>query len=274
MIVKPLYCLYAAAGVMIGADLFRTQLFDTDMFLIVLSAFLLCASFHLFNAVATYERDRAYRMQSPLVQGIISKELIVRIGIILLLLTLLMTAAVNYYLLVLTVISIGLIIYYNIQGRERFPLNMLIVPFLGSISFLAGTLIYNSVSEVLSISNPILPMAMAFVLLLINELLSDCHTMDADRTFGRPTLPVKIGIPYSMTASLIITTLLAAVVSIPVLLDYYSDLYKIIAVYITILPFSALMILVWGKPNTTMLSWASYAVKIALAFGLAALFGA
>lgn len=267
------YSFFAACAVLIGSGSFPHALI-LDNYLAAICAFMLTGSFFLFNAVSSYERDRVYNLNAPLVRGAISKQTIVNSGVGLVLVSVLLSAFVNYFVLVIALISTFLIIYYNIKGKMIFPLNLIILPLTGSLTFLAGKLVNDPIQSIADFSNPGIPCITAFLVLVIATILSDCTTMEADRTFGRKTLPLLLGKSVSMTVNLVLTSLLAVVVTIPVILGYYGGFYKITAVYITALPFAAVMIIFWGNPTQKQLKYSSFAVKLVIILGLAALFGA
>jgi 4-hydroxybenzoate polyprenyltransferase len=124
---------------------------------------------------------------------------------------------------------------------------------------------------VFRLPGPLIPAVFAFFFHLVREIVKDVQDIEGDRNSGVKTLPQITGVSTSLLIALILFAVLTFLTCIPVFYGWFSDTYKIIAVYVVDLPLLALLIFVWGNPSRIMLAVGSAALKVGMVLGLAAL---
>jgi len=269
-LIRVVNCLLAMVGVWIGAYLtwFAPSFYGPTVVSIV--AFLACAAGNALNDLVDVETDRVNHPHRVLVRNRLSRRFARHLVVVLNVVALAAGAAVSLAVLAVGVVTVGLLVAYNLKLKRLPGAGNATVALLAGLTFVTGGL---AVDPVLTfrLPGPLIAAAFAFFFHLVREIVKDVQDMEGDRAAGLNSLPLVIGVTRSLTAALGLFVVLVVLTYVPVFQGWFGRAYEIIAVYLVDLPLLALLIFVWGYPNRGMLAVASAALKAGMVLGLVAL---
>ena len=130
-IIRPVNCLLAAVGVIVGAYLTPVSMHYYGPAMAALSAFLVCAAGNVVNDLCDVEIDRVNRPDRVLVRQALSPRYALWLSIILNLLALLNAVWLSGPVTIMVVLAIVLLLLYNLRVK-RIPLaGNIIIALLG-----------------------------------------------------------------------------------------------------------------------------------------------
>ena len=269
-LIRPVNCLLALVGVWLGAYLTWVTPVYYGPLMASIGAFLICAGGNAANDLVDIEIDRINRPRRVLVRGAVSKRAAGWFAVSLYAAGLVVASAVNLWVLGTAVIVVLLLYAYNYR-LKRIPLvGNVTVAVMAGLTFMTGGLAVDSLLA-FRLPGPLLPASFAFFFHLVREIIKDIEDIEGDKAAGVSSLPQKIGESGALLIALGFFVVLTILTYIPVFSGWFSDLYKVIAVYIVDLPLLALLIIVWGYPTKRILAISSFALKVGMMLGLVAL---
>ena len=204
--------------------LFTALILDklTIFILPLLGLILLLAGFaNIVNDIIDYKIDQINRPDRPIASGAISIKIALFYALLLLSSSLIL---ILYY--PFNPITLKLIFYINL------PLILIYTPFLKRIPLLGNIAVALILSMVFIITaiylngdlNIIMPPAtLAFLLMLIREIVKDIADIEGDQKYNVHTFPIKFGIIHSFTL-IVILSLILSVISF---YFFYIELYNL-----------------------------------------------
>ncbi len=257
-------------GVAIGAYLTCLTPVYYGPLIASVAAFFVCAAGNIVNDILDIEIDRINRPKRVLVRGTVSVKTARNLAIAFNLLTVIMAVCVNWQVTVSAIVTILLLLAYNIRLKRIPLLGNVVVATLAGLMFLTGGLAVDP-SLAFRLPGPLIPFAFAFFFHLVREIVKDCQDIEGDRQAGVNSLPQMIGVPGALMVGLGLFLVLTILTYVPIFAGWYGGIYETITVYVVDLPLMALLIFVWGNPSPKMLAVGSLALKVGMVLGLTAL---
>ncbi len=269
-LIRAVNCVLAMVGVAIGAHLTWLTPAYYGPTVAALAAFFVCAAGNIVNDIVDIDIDRVNRPRRVLVRGTITikqaRSLAIAFNVVAVILAMLVSALI----LLVALITIALLLAYNLRFKRIPVLGNVIVALLAGMTFLTGGLAVDP-ALAFRLPGPLIGSAFAFFFHFVREIVKDVQDIAGDRQSRVKSLPQIIGVSGSLLFALGVFLLLVLTTYIPVVLGWFGRTYEIITVYIVDLPLLALLIFVWGNPSARMLAVGSAALKVGMGLGLVAL---
>lgn len=269
-LIRVINCLMAMVGVWVGAYMTWVIPRFYGPAIAGLAAFFICAAGNVVNDLVDIELDRAIRPHRVLVKGTLSHRYAFGLAIVLNIAAVALAVSVSVPMVTLAVVAIGLLYLYNYWLKGVVLVGNLVVSLLAGLTFITGGVAVDPVFA-LELPGPLVGFVFALLFNLVREIIKDVQDVEGDRSAGIRTLAVVAGEQKAVLAAMVTFFLLVIASFVPVLYGWYSDWYKIIAIYAVELPLLAFLIFVWGNPTPTMLRAASALLKVGMALGFVAL---
>ena len=270
-LIRILNCLLAMAGVLIGARLTPDSTGYYGPAMASAAAFLACAAGNAVNDIIDRQPDRINHPDRVLVRRALSIRFAIGLAVILNLAAVLLAISVNLAVTIAVAAAIVLLFAYN-YGLKRIPLlGNLTVALLGGLTFITGGLALAG-ANVLALPGPLIPAAFAVLLHLMRELVKDIEDIEGDRESRITTLPQLIGVRPTLYLVVALYFALVVLTLAPVLTEWYSLWYELIAIYLIDLPLAGVFIFVLVAADKRRFTICSAALKAGMALGILALF--
>lgn len=269
-LIRVVNCLLASVGVLIGA--YMTWLIPEyyGPTVAAIAAFLVCAAGNIINDIVDIEIDRINRPRRVLVRRAVSLRMARRLAIAFNVVALIMAGLVNWWVAGTALVTIGLLVAYNLY-LKRVPLaGNAVVALLAGLTFITGGLAVDP-GLVWRLPGALIPAVFAVFFHLVREIVKDVQDIEGDSRAGISSLPQIVGVSNSLMIALGLFVVLVVLTYIPILQRWFEQPYETITVYVVDLPLLALLIIVWGNPTRILLTVGSAALKVGMALGLVAL---
>jgi 4-hydroxybenzoate polyprenyltransferase len=185
------------------------------------SVILLLAGFaNIINDIFDYKIDQANRLNRPLSSGSIKRSHAIIYAILLLCISLVIIFNYNFNTItkfLILCINLPLMIFYT-PIFKKIPLigNMIVSFILGMVFIVTTTYLKGNIYLILP------PATLAFLLMVIREMVKDIADLDGDKKFNIKTLPVTFGINYTFKIIIFFSTILITISL------YFTTLYNLI----------------------------------------------
>ncbi len=181
-----------------------------------------------------------------------------------------MALCVNWLVAVIALVTILLLLAYNLRLKKVPLAGNLVVAALAGLTFVTGGLAIDP-QLAFRLPGPLLPALFAFFFHLVREIVKDVQDMAGDGSADLRTLPRLIGPQRALLTALGLFAALTLLTLIPIFTGWFGRWYHIIVVYVVDLPLLAFLIVLWGNPTPRMLVIGSTALKVGMALGMLAL---
>ena len=219
-ILRPINLLIILFCIFLSAFIIDNYSFS-DIIPIALVITLLAAFANIINDIIDYKIDEVNQLNRPIPSGKISRKSAIMYACMLFLFILLIIAYYEFDYITLKLIfyiNLPIIILYT-PFLKRIPLlGNLAVAFNLAMVFIVTTIHLNGINS-LNIIIP--PTVLAFLLMLIREVVKDIADLEGDNQFNITTFPVRFGIQKSF-----ILIILLSIVLIFISLYYYFIIYN------------------------------------------------
>jgi geranylgeranylglycerol-phosphate geranylgeranyltransferase len=269
-LIRLINCLLASVGVWIGAYLTWITPEFYGPTVVSMAAFLICAAGNIVNDLVDVQVDAINRPRRVLVSGLISHRAARFAAITLNAVAILMGIAVSWPVLVLGLVTIALLLAYNLRLKRLPVIGNVAVALAAGLTFIAGGLAVDP-AFAFSFPGPLVGAIFAFLFHLVREIIKDVQDMDGDRAAGLGSLPLSVGPTRALLVAWLLFMVLVILTFVPAWRHWFGPLYMIITVYIVDLPLLALLIFTWQNPRPRMLEITSQALKVGMSLGLIAL---
>jgi geranylgeranylglycerol-phosphate geranylgeranyltransferase len=223
-ILRPSIGLLTIFGLLIGFLVSEPSKLSQHLTFAVAAAFLISSSGNVINDYFDFEIDRINRANRPLPSGGIARKNALRYFGLLNILGLLLASQVNPHFLALAGVNSGISLGYAWRLKKTALIGNIAVSWLASSTFLAGGLVEASFREVLR-SPLVFLAAIAFLVTMGREIYKDIEDIRGDKTCGATTMPIAIGVSYSLKIAKIIILFGASLALIPYLDKTFNEIY-------------------------------------------------
>jgi hypothetical protein len=184
-----------------------------------------------------------------------------------LLLSLILSQFIFFFLLIIG----GLLYVQRYLSEQLYFVNIIILSLLAGCTFwLSGMAIKSNMISFLPGS--IFPSIIIFLYTAIYLIIDESIKISENRSKMIIPFIQKITASQSILTAIIILFAMILLSYWPILNNWYSNMYKIIFVYVIELPLLGFLIFAWGNPIKGMLSIAQIIMKLNIVLGFTALF--
>jgi geranylgeranylglycerol-phosphate geranylgeranyltransferase len=262
---RPLNNLITALAVLVGAAIAGAIESWTMVLFACLSAFFISAGGNVINDFFDVNIDKINKPSRPLPQGKISSSAALVEAILLFLAGLGLSLEVKALSLLIAFAACGFLILYSYKLKKTFLWGNLTVSVVAALAFVYGGI----TTEDFKLS--LIPAVFALLFHLGREILKDIEDMNGDASAGASTLPIKLGVKYSLDVCTLIFLLLIGLTIVPYLLHVFSLLYLLAVIFGVDL---GLIYVIWSirrNPAPSNIHRLSNWLKIEMFAGLAAI---
>lgn len=260
-------------GVLTASRATEFSLNPLDILIAIAVVALVSAGGYAINDYFDYRVDSVNKPYRPIPSGRVSLGEVLYFSIALGVAGVALSAWFGYLSLAFVALNSLLVYSYSAKIKEWGVLGNVVVSFEGSASILYGSLVvYTQVGRDSALYSAIVPISIAFTLLLGREIVKTIEDYYADSVRGVKSLPRTIG----LRASALVASIILLVVPPLAVLPLYSELYNI-SVYlplatatVVVVIFSAVKLLRSSNLVLTAIKVRSI-LKIAMITGILAL---
>lgn len=269
-LVRALNCGLASAAIWVGAYLTGGYSLSWDSVATMIGAFAICAAGNVVNDIMDVDTDRINHPNRVLPSGRISLTKAKRAAATLHVLPLVLAATVNLWVTGLAVLSMLLLLAYNLRLKKIPLVGNFVVALLSGITFICGGLAVNP-SGAFAFPGPWPAVVFAFFMHLAREIIKDVEDIPGDRPAGVRTFPQLAGVPSALGIIFLLFLALAFLTLIPLWRGWYGLRYAIIVIYFIDFPLLLLLLSAWLKPSAALIRCSRVGLKAGMVLGLIAL---
>jgi len=222
-------------GVFIGGIVSGFQYDLLSLFLAMIAIFLVTAGSMALNDYFDWKIDAMVHPKRPIPSGRLSPKDGLSFALISFFTALCLAFFINILCFYIAIISIGLIILYEIFLKNQGIAGNMLVAFVCSMAFMFGA------ASVGQFSNVLLLAVMMFFPVIGREILMDIRDMDGD-ILARATLPIKIGKKSAVYLSCMFLSILVLLTPLPIIWNILGIWYLIVFVFVDILVIYAIIL--------------------------------
>jgi geranylgeranylglycerol-phosphate geranylgeranyltransferase len=265
-VTRPQNNLIAAVSVLVGAaisgpiDSWRKVLFAC------LSALFISAGGNSINDFFDLEIDRVNKPHRPLPKGEITSLSALRFSISLFLIGITLSFWIKFLSILIAFVACGLLVVYSAFLKKRLLWGNLTVSLVCALAFLYGGL----ATDDFRIS--LIPATFALLFHLGREILKDIEDMKGDTISGASTLPIRLGVNFSLVFGSLVFALLIVLTVLPYVFHVFSLRYLIL-VMLGVDPVIVYVIWsMWQNPSSSNLHHLANILKADMVLGLVAIY--
>ncbi|NIM99903.1 MAG: hypothetical protein GTO24_18080 [candidate division Zixibacteria bacterium] len=262
---RPQNNLIAAISVLVGAAVSGHIESWFKVTFACLSAFLISAGGNSINDFFDVEIDRINRPYRPLPGREISTSSALRFSVSLFLLGITLSLLIKPLSVLVALTACALLIVYSWLFKKRFIWGNLTVSVVCALAFLYGGMATDDFTFSL------IPAAFALLFHLGREILKDVEDHKGDRSFGASTVPIRLGVGFSLTICTSVFSGLIILTMFPYLLNIFSLSYLIVVFGVDLVIVYVVWSM-WNDRSSPNLHRLSNILKADMVLGLAAIY--
>lgn len=263
---RPQNNLITALSVFVGASIAGEIEGWEKIVFACLSAFFISAGGNSINDYFDLEIDRINKPYRPLPQGEISPSSVPPFSFCLFSLGIFLSFWVKPISILLALVACGLLTSYSSFLKRTFLWGNLTVSLVSALAFIYGGI------ATTDFRLSLIPAVFAFLFHLGREILKDVEDLKGDFSFGASTLPIKLGVNFSLGLCSMVFSSLIVLTTFP----YFFHLFSLLYLFVVILGVDFIIIYViwsmWHNPSSSNLHRLSNIMKIDMLVGLAAVY--
>jgi len=256
----------AAISVLVGAVISGEIESWGKVFFACFSAFFISAGGNSINDFFDLEIDRINKPNRPLPKGEISPFSALRFSISLFLLGILLSFWVKPLSVLVAFVACGLLIVYSSHFKRKLLWGNLTVSLVSALAFFYGGIATRDFRLSL------IPAAFALLFHLGREVLKDVEDLKGDTFSGASTLPIRLGVEFSLGFCSLVFSLLIILTMFPYIFHIFSFLYLILVILGVDLVIVYVVWSMWHNPSPSNLHRLSNLLKADMLLGLAAIY--
>lgn len=263
---RPQNDLIVALSVLVGATVSGDIGSWLKVLLACVSAFFISAGGNSINDFFDLEIDRVNKPHRPLPRGEISRSSALGFSIFLFLLGMILSLWVSRLSILVALSASGLLLVYSWFLKRRFLWGNLAVSSVCALAFLYGGLATSDFRLSL------VPAAFALLFHLGREVLKDVEDLKGDSSAGASTVPIQLGVNFSLWVCTWIFGFLAVLTLFPYILRIFSLPYLLVAIPGVDLVLAYVIWSMWRDRSRSNLHRLSNLLKLDMLLGLAAIY--
>jgi len=225
--IRPEIIILGIVCVYIGALAGGSKFFSIDLLLGMLAIFFISAGCHPLNDYFDYEIDKVNHPKRPLPSGVFKPLSGLYMGIILLVISLILSLLINIYCFAINCIGIVLILLYELYLKNKGIFGNILVAFSVSLTFLyGGAIVFNYLK-------PLFFSFVAFFIFFGREIIMDVRDFEGDKK-TRITLPSILGKKWTiyLGSAMVVTSLV--LLFLPFFNESYNIWYGLITIFLVL----------------------------------------
>lgn len=231
-----------------------------------LSAFFISAGGNSINDFFDLEIDRINKPYRPLPQGEISLSSVLPFSFFLFLLGIFLSFWVRSLGILLAFLACGLLILYSSRLKRTLLWGNLTVSFVAALAFIYGGIATKDFKLSL------IPATFALLFHLGREILKDVEDLKGDYALGTSTMPIKLGVDFSLGICTFVFSFLIVLTAFPYLLHIFSFPYLWVVIFGVDLIIVYVIWSMWHNHSSLNLHRLSNILKVDMLIGLAAIY--
>jgi geranylgeranylglycerol-phosphate geranylgeranyltransferase len=255
-----------ALSVLVGATVSGQIESWAKVLLACASAFLISAGGNSINDFFDLEIDQINKPHRPLPKGAVSRSSALMFSIALFLSGTALSLLIGGLGLLLAFAASGLLIAYSWFLKKRFLWGNLTVSSVCALAFLYGGLATDDFRLSL------VPAAFALVFHLGREILKDVEDRRGDSSSGASTVPIQLGVHFSLWLCTLVFGFLVILTLFPYILEIFSWPYLLVAIPGVDLVLIYVIWSMWHDRSRSNLHRLSNLLKVDMLIGLAAIY--
>ena len=266
-ILRPLNVFIAGFAMFIGAAILG-ELHNLSVVIRTLIV-VMCytAGANIFNDIVDYEIDLINRPSRPLPLGKIKKKSALILSIILFCIGSIACLELAQGAQVIAVIfAMPLMIFYSTHLKGRPIIGNITIALILGFSFLFCGEAHNNIIPMLT------PMALAFGLTFVRELVKDIADMEGDSLLGLKTFPIVAGINNASRLTIILSIIIGLASLGPFIFGTYNIWYAILLFLGVEIPLGVVVVSFIIKPGISSAILGARLLKLSTLFGLIAIY--
>ena len=263
---RPQNGLIVALSVMVGAAVSAPIESWPKVILACLSACLISAGGNSINDFFDLEIDRINKPYRPLPRGEISPPSALIFSAALFLLGVVASLWIRPLSLMVALLVCGLLALYSSFLKKKLLWGNLTVALVSGSAFFYGGIATSDFTLSL------VPAGFAFLFHLGREVLKDAEDVKGDSHWGASTLPVKLGVNFSLGLSTLVFSLLIILTLFPYLYRIFSVAYLIVVILGVDTVLAYVIWSMWRNQSSPNLHRLSNLLKADMLLGLAAIY--
>ncbi len=263
---RPQNNLITAMSVLVGAAISGDIESWGGVFFACLSAFFISAGGNSINDFFDLEIDRINKPYRPLPKGEISPFSALRFSISLFLLGIILSFWVKPLSILVALVACGLLIIYSPLLKKRFLWGNLTVSLVSALAFFYGGIATDDFRLSL------IPAAFALLFHLGREILKDVEDLKGDSSSGASTLPITLGVDFSLIICTLVFLSLIVLTVFPYIFHIFSFLYLLLVILGVDMVLGYVIWSMWHNPSFSNLHRLSNLLKMDMLLGLVAIY--
>ncbi len=221
---RPQNNLITALSVLVGASISGDIESWGKVILACLSAFFISGGGNAINDFFDVETDRVNKPYRPLPQGEISRLVTLPFSISLFGAGVLLSLWIKPLSILVATAACGLLIVYSSFLKKRLIWGNLAVSLLSALAFLYGGI----ATEDFRLS--LIPAGFALLFHLGREVLKDIEDLKGDSSFGASTVPIELGVNFSLWLCTLVFSFLIVLTLLPYFFRIFSFWYLVVVI--------------------------------------------
>ena len=217
-------------------------IFDSQLFLLILSSSIAIASGYIINNFYDYEKDLINKPLKSRIDRVVRKRTKLKLYIILNFLCVLTSYLVSWRSVLFFSTYIFLIWFYSHRLKRTLIIGNIVSSLLSVIPFLIILIYYKNFESIIFLYAMFL-----FLIIYIRELIKDLENIKGDFTLNYQTIPVIYG--EKVSKYLITFSVLLTIVIIYLLLSYYDTGSMYYYYYFSLMILILFVFILWNSNN-------------------------
>lgn len=260
MMIRPPITTLTLMGTLIGGSLNGFQFFAVNLLLAILIVFLMITGAQALNDYIDRDVDCIAHPKRAIPSGMLSPQTHLYVTWVTFSGALFISATIDLVIFLVVVLSIGLVLVYEMLLKQIALAGNALVAFFGGLAFIFGGAVIGKpyAASLLAV--------MAFLVMLGREILMDVRDMKGD-ALTRTTLPMKIGAQKAIYAGCLPVIIAIILTPFPYLFGIFSRWYLVLVLPAGILFMLAVFL---ALKNIKNISTTTDMLRTASAFALGA----
>jgi len=263
---RPPNNLIAALSVFVGATIAGDIESWWKVFFACLSAFFISAGGNSINDYFDIKIDRINKPYRPLPKGEIAPSSALRFSIFLFLIGIILSVWVKPLSPIIALLACGLLVVYSMILKKTLLVGNITVSMVSALAFAYGGIAAGDFKLSL------IPAAFALLFHLGREILKDVEDLKGDSSLGASTMPIKLGVDFSLYMCTLVFSFLIFLTWLPYFINVFSLVYLLVVIVGVDLVVIYVIWSMWRDHTSSNLHRLSNILKVDMLLGLVAIY--
>jgi geranylgeranylglycerol-phosphate geranylgeranyltransferase len=256
----------AALSVFVGASVSGDIESWWKVFFACLSAFFISAGGNSINDYFDIKIDRINKPYRPLPKGEITPSSALKLSILFFLVGTFLSIWIKPLSPWIALLVCGLLVVYSWNLKKTLLWGNLTVSLVSALAFIYGGIATNDFSLSL------IPAAFALLFHLGREILKDVEDLKGDSSWGASTMPIKLGVDFSLYMCTLVFSFLIFLTLFPYFFNVFSLVYLLVVIFGVDLVVIYVIWSMWRDHSSSNFHRLSNILKVDMILGLVAIY--